>query len=579
MPFVSAPGFSFSFTLFIMPTVQQRPIIKPLPSELANQIAAGEVIERPASVVKELLENALDAGATRIDIELTNGGMTGIMITDNGIGIRANELPLAIARHATSKIESIEDLLALHSLGFRGEALASMCSVSQWEIISHNADSKQAAKLCHQFPQQVLEVNHAIGTSVTINNLFHTTPARRKFLRAERTEYRHCDEVIKRMALARFDVGFYVNHNGKQTLRLPAVADDIGRTRRVAQVCRQNFINQSLSIDYPHNNMRLSGWISQADFSRQSTDMQYFYINGRIIRDRVINHAIRLAYQSILPPGRHAVYVLQLEIDPASVDVNVHPTKHEVRFTESRLIHDFISRSLRDALGANAIDGVAERGATYIGQDSRPITNLSSLNISSTAPTSLEYNVSESMFGRVLAIVQNRFALTQHQQQDTFYLIDLARASAMWVAMHWMRSYDDQTVKSQPLLIPQRLTLAGEQQTSFEQTGSLLLKLGIQLTAETTGEYLLRYIPNLCCAYASDELCLNLIKANLISEDLEKQITIVLTETTFEPSKLDMSDILIALSEKSDLTALHDFSGCWRELNESSLLEWFKFES
>jgi len=556
-----------------MAAVQQRQIIKPLPSQLANQIAAGEVIERPASVVKELLENALDAGAGRIDIELTNGGMNGIMITDNGVGIRADELPLAIARHATSKIESIDDLLALHSLGFRGEALASMCSVSQWEIVSRNAASELAAKLSHQLPEQVLEVNHAIGTSVTINNLFHNTPARRKFLRAERTEYRHCDEVIKRMALARFDVGFYVNHNSKQTLRLPAVNDDIGRSRRVAQVCGQNFINQSLTIDYPHNNMRLWGWISQAEFSRQSTDMQYFYINGRIIRDRVINHAIRMAYQNILPPGRHAVYILHFEIDPASVDVNVHPTKHEVRFAESRLIHDFISRSIRDALGTTAVDGVADIRATYIGQETR-----TSVNYNSMVPAPTEYNAGESRFGQVLAITHNRFALTQYQgqHQDKFYLIDLVKASAIWVASYWLTLYADQQVKSQPLLIPQRLTLTDKQKISFKKTESLLIDLGIQLTLESTDEYLLRYVPSLSRAYASDELCINLLDVNLATDDLEEQIINTLTKTRLVSTKLNLSEIFTALSDKNSLATSHNMSHCWRELDESSILEWLK---
>ncbi|VAW92866.1 DNA mismatch repair protein MutL [hydrothermal vent metagenome] len=559
-----------------MPAVQQRQIIKPLPSQLANQIAAGEVIERPASVVKELLENALDAGAGRIDIELTNGGMNGIMITDNGIGIRADELPLAIARHATSKIESIDDLLALHSLGFRGEALASMCSVSQWEIVSRNAASELAAKLSHQLPEQVLEVNHAIGTSVTINNLFHNTPARRKFLRAERTEFRHCDEVIKRMALARFDVGFYVNHNSKQTLRLPAASDDSGRARRVAQVCSQNFINQSLTIDYPHNNMRLRGWVSQAEFSRQSTDMQYFYINGRIIRDRVINHAIRMAYQNILPPGRHAVYILHFEIDPASVDVNVHPTKHEVRFAESRLIHDFISRSLRDALGVVGVKGVAETSATYISQET-PLPN----NSYSPIPMPAEYETNDSMFGRVLSIVHSRFALTQikDQQVDKFYLIDLARASALWVASHWLNSYSQQQVKSQPLLVPQRLTLTDQQRINYQLTESLLIDLGIQLSAETTGDYLLRYVPNLCRTYVSDELCINLLNTKLHRDDLQDQIINLLTKTRFDSSKLNLTEILITLSDKNALQTVNEFADCWRELDESSLQEWFKLSS
>ncbi len=552
-----------------MSAVQHCPTIKLLPRQLADQIAAGEVIERPASVVKELLENALDAGATRIDIELGHGGMSAIMVTDNGVGISADELSLAIARHATSKIESVDDLLTLHSLGFRGEALASMCSVSEWTIISRQPASEQAAKLSYQLPEQVLEVNHALGTRVSINNLFHNTPARRKFLRAERTEYRHCDEVIKRMALARFDVGFYLKHNGKQTLRLPAVSDDIGRSRRVAQVCGQNFINQSLTIDYPHNNMRLWGWISQADFSRQTTDLQYFYINGRIIRDRVINHAIRFAYQRVLPPGRHAVYVLQLEIDPVSVDVNVHPTKHEVRFAESRLIHDFISRSLRDALGSGDAVDVNAMNASYLNQVTPAMNELNQV-----AQMPAHYLVSESRFGNVLSIVHNRFALSQ--QQDTLYLIDLVKASALLVSSHWIRSYKDQQVKSQPLLIPLRLTLTEPQKINLKQSELLLIDLGIQLTKTESSDYLLRYIPNLCRDYNSDELAINLLSTPLQDDNIKDQILTVLMETALDLSKLNLAELLNTLSANNGFTASHEFADCWRALTESSLHEWFK---
>jgi len=321
------------------------PSIHFLSPRLANQIAAGEVIERPASVVKELLENALDANAKRIDIELQLGGIEAIRVTDDGEGIYQDELPLAVSRHATSKISELDDLLNLSSLGFRGEALASICSVSKWEITSRQADAEMASQISSATETTVLEANHSKGTTVSVRKLFHNTPARRKFLRAERTEFRHCDDVIRRMALARFDVGFFVKHNGRLVHRLPAVIDDIGQTRRVAQLCGESFINNSLVIDFPRRDMRLWGWISKPEFSRQQADLQYFYINGRVIRDRVVNHAIRIAYQHLLLPGRQAAYVLHLEIDPASVDINVHPTKHEVRFRETRLVHDFITHT------------------------------------------------------------------------------------------------------------------------------------------------------------------------------------------------------------------------------------------
>lgn len=539
--------------------------IKILPSHLANQIAAGEVIERPASVIKELIENALDAGATRIDIDLNNGGISGIMVTDNGGGIVADELPLAISRHATSKIGSVEDLLNLRSLGFRGEALASMCSVSQWQIISRCSQSSSAASLSAQHPDQVVESNHAIGTSVIVNNLFYNTPARRKFLRAERTEFRHCEDVIKRMALARFDVGFYLKHNGKQTLRLPAVTDDIGRSRRVEQICGAKFISQSLLIDFPHGANHLWGWISHSGFSRQSTDLQFFYINGRVIRDRVIAHAIRIAYQERLPPGRHAVYVLHLDMDPARVDVNVHPTKHEVRFSEPRIVHDFISRSLRESLGFSSpsgtpVDAVREQSdITYTnateGHLFNPLTH---------EPARPGNKRNETLFGQILSVIYQRFLLTG--AEEAFYIIDARAAHAKWAVQNWLRSYNEHDVRSQPLLIPQRIELTVQQSEIYSHNAPLLKDLGVNITDENGDSVLLRTIPNLCSAYHAKALCLNLLSAELRKTSLVEQLENVLLESELQMQRIDILSLLSSIA-----TERAHYASCWRELHESML--------
>ena len=328
--------------------------IQLLSPRLANQIAAGEVVERPASVAKELLENSLDAGARRIDVEVEQGGIKLLRIRDDGSGIAADDLPLALARHATSKIRELEDLEAVASLGFRGEALASISSVARLTMTSRTADAEQAWQVeteGRDMAARVQPAAHPVGTSVEVRDLFFNTPARRKFLRAEKTEFDHLQEVIKRLALARFDVAFHLRHNGKTIFALHEAPDEISRARRVASVCGPAFLEQALPIEVERSGLRLWGWVGLPTFSRSQADLQYFYVNGRMVRDKLVAHAVRQAYRDVLFNGRHPTFVLFLEIDPAVVDVNVHPTKHEVRFRESRMVHDFLYGTLHRALG------------------------------------------------------------------------------------------------------------------------------------------------------------------------------------------------------------------------------------
>ena len=554
-----------------MSEVDLLPNIKRLPTQLANQIAAGEVIERPASVIKELIENALDAQASRVDIELVNGGMEGITVSDDGHGIHANELSLAISRHATSKIDSVEDLLNLHSLGFRGEALASICSVSEWEIISRPQAQEQAAKITYLMPEKIIEINHAQGTRISIKQLFCNTPARRKFLRAERTEYRHCEDVIKRMALARFDVAFYLKHNGRQTLKLPAVSDDTGRSRRVAQICGENFIKQSIVIDYPHSGMRLWGWLSQPEYSRQSTDLQYFYINGRIIRDRVISHAIRLAYQHLLPPGRHAAYVLHLEIDPAVVDVNVHPTKYEVRFRESRIIHDFISRSIRDAIHQASPDTYNfNQQNVHNGVYTNP-GNQTQQHKSIAEQQAFYQQTTQSKFGDILTIVDDRFALTQQQQR--LFLIDFKAAAAKWVSMQLFAGLKTKQIKSLPLLIPQRLTLTKQEAANFNKRNEELTRLGFELSLTEDECLLVRKVPSLTQCYESTSLIMNLLMLNPITKISAENLNAVLFDLIPDYTMLDLNIMLTAI-ESSNQQSTDEFAACWREITTADLGNW-----
>lgn len=342
--------------------------IELLSPRLANQIAAGEVVERPASVIKELLENSLDSGARRIDVEVEQGGIKLLKVRDDGSGIASDDLPLALARHATSKIRDLDDLERVMSLGFRGEALASISSVARLTLTSRTRDASEAWQVeteGRDMSPRVQPAAHPVGTSVEVRDLFFNTPARRKFLKTEKTEFDHLQEVIRRLALARFDVAFHLRHNGKSILSLHEASDDIAKARRVGAICGPGFLEQALPIEIERNGLRLWGWVGLPTFSRSQADLQYFFVNGRAVRDKLVAHAVRQAYRDVLFNGRHPTFVLFLELDPTGVDVNVHPTKHEVRFRDGRMVHDFLYGTLHRALAdVRPDDQVAAPAAT-----------------------------------------------------------------------------------------------------------------------------------------------------------------------------------------------------------------------
>ncbi|CQJ48092.1 DNA mismatch repair endonuclease MutL [Yersinia rohdei] len=327
--------------------------IQILPPQLANQIAAGEVVERPASVVKELVENSLDAGATRIDIDIERGGAKLIRIRDNGCGISKDDLALALARHATSKISSLEDLEAILSMGFRGEALASISSVSRLILTSRTAQQNEAWQAYAEGRDMAVTIKpaaHPVGSTLEVLDLFYNTPARRKFMRTEKTEFGHIDEVVRRIALARLDVAINLSHNGKLMRQYRAATDPSQHERRLASICGPAFLQQALAISWQHGDLTIRGWVADPAASRTLSEMQYCYVNNRMMRDRLINHAIRQAYQDLLKDDQQPAYVLYLDIDPHQVDVNVHPAKHEVRFHQARLVHDFIYQAVTTVL-------------------------------------------------------------------------------------------------------------------------------------------------------------------------------------------------------------------------------------
>ncbi|MDC0602139.1 DNA mismatch repair endonuclease MutL [Aliiglaciecola sp.] len=329
--------------------------IQILSNQLANQIAAGEVVERPSSVVKELVENSIDAGATNIEIEIEKGGHKRVCIRDNGCGITKDELELALSRHATSKIVELQDLESIDSLGFRGEALASISSVARLTLTSKPADQQQAWQAYAEGRDMQVVVQpaaHPNGTSIDVVDLFFNTPARRKFLRTEKTEFAHIDEIVKRIALSRFDVSISLKHNGKVVRKYPAVKSKDLWHKRVANVCGKNFVDTAVLINNDFEQLHLSGWHCAPGEGRPQSDLQYFFVNGRVMRDKLINHAIRQAYEGVIDPNSHPAFVLYLELPATQVDVNVHPAKHEVRFHQSRVVHDFIFRVISHGLNS-----------------------------------------------------------------------------------------------------------------------------------------------------------------------------------------------------------------------------------
>lgn len=518
--------------------------IQILPPQLANQIAAGEVVERPASVVKELVENSLDAGATRIDVDIEKGGAKLIRIRDNGCGIVKDELAMALARHATSKIASLDDLEAIMSLGFRGEALASISSVSRLTLTSRTAEQNEAWQAYAEGRDMMVTVKpaaHPCGTTLEVLDLFYNTPARRKFLRTEKTEFAHIDEVIRRIALARFDVAISLTHNGKLVRQYRAVAQEAQRERRLGAICGTTFMAHALRIDWQHGDLSLRGWVADPVGSRQVSDLQYCYVNGRIMRDKLINHAIRQAFQAQLNDEQQPAYVLYLEIDPHQVDVNVHPAKHEVRFHQSRLVHDFIFQGVLSALQASGAPALPlaqakeptprwqpeNRQAAGGNHFSRPAPERShsagsAVPASGWQPKESGYSKREGAvyqqllktpaaapatsaapapapaekrpqpvcgeplaahaqsFGRVLTVLHEHYALLE--QERGLALMSL-KVAARWLKQAQLQP-GEEGLKPQPLLIPIRLKIDRPEQQALRTWADLLSQMGMELQSE-----------------------------------------------------------------------------------------------
>ncbi len=498
--------------------------IQPLPSHLVNQIAAGEVVERPASVAKELIENSLDAGADRIEIDLEQGGVKRLRVRDNGEGIAMDDLALALARHATSKIASLADLESVATLGFRGEALPSIASVSRLEISSRRRGAEHAWRMAGEGGEPI-PAAHPEGTSIEVRDLFYNVPARRKFLRAEKTELDHVEALVRRIALARPDVGFRLGHNGKALFQLPPTEGDPARlAQRLQELLGAGFVQHALAVDESAVGLRLSGWVVAPAFSRSQADMQFFYVNGRVVRDKLVTHALRQAYQDVLHYSRHPAYLLYLDMPPNQVDVNVHPAKHEVRFRESRQVHDFIFRALHRRLAEGAQGGAAvaeavpepqglsqaapspwrraEQGTMPLGV--RDAGQGYAFSFAAQAPAPLPVSQPAGPAGAPpaepgqplgLALGQLHGAYVLAQAEDGLVIVDMHAAHERIGYERLKRAWDSGEVRRQPLLIPLPVAVSRAEADLAEAQADLIRDLGLVVDRLGAESLVVREIP------------------------------------------------------------------------------------
>ena len=527
--------------------------IKILPARLANQIAAGEVVERPASVVKELIENSLDAGATRIEIEIEQGGAKCIRIKDNGKGVSKEELTLALSRHATSKISHLDDLEAIVSLGFRGEALASVSSVSRLTFTSKPVDQEQAWQAIAEGRDMAVNIQpaaHPQGTTVEVLDLFFNTPARRRFLKTEKTEFQHIDELIKRIALSRFDIAITLKHNNKIVRQYRAAPEQKQQEKRIAMICSEQFMQHALFFEHADQSLSISGWVSDRLSPRSLADVQYCYINGRMIRDKLVNHAIKQVYSHFLPQGTFPGYIIYIECDAKEVDVNVHPSKHEVRFHQARWVHDFISSTLNTTLNDSSLlihENTAEISTNlgqvsghayqpayqesgdpinnearstsghsqgdYSSQTYRPpntglnqqqvgaycdfVAEAYQQNVTSSSAMMNDESPREDVHSvQVLSIISHEYVLIQScntpldaLSENGLLLMSLRQVNKSIVSQHLLNAWKSGEVISQPLLLPVRFKHEAAIKAAAENSTVMLSRLGF--TYKFQGQFII----------------------------------------------------------------------------------------
>ncbi len=516
--------------------------IHQMPHQLINQIAAGEVVERPSSVIKELLENSLDAGSNKIEIDVEQGGTKLIRIVDNGSGIHKDDMALALSRHATSKIRNLDDLEHVGSLGFRGEAIPSIASISRL-VISSATENETGWQVIGDGSEKDIEqkpVAHKTGTTIEVRDLFFNVPARRKFLKTEKTEFKHLDDIVKKIALSRFDLSLILTNNRKAVRHYRAASNQMGQEKRIAEICGKGFIEQSVYIEHEAAGLKIWGWIALPTFSRSQADLQYFYVNGRMVKDRIVTHAVRQAYQDVLFHGRHPAYILYFELDPVLVDVNAHPTKSEVRFRESRSVHDFLYRAIHDAI-AKVKPASSEEGSDF---QTANLQNYSSMNPAAAftdnnkpvfgqnygqgqggynpGQTSMSLAVEEQIAAySQLASSQIKAEITGDNQEPTEYpplgfakaqlhgifilaenrdglvIVDMHAAHERITYERLKKSYEGEGITSQPLLVPIDIEVSEKEAELVEAEQNFFTDIGLEVDRSGPQTIRIRQIPML----------------------------------------------------------------------------------
>lgn len=502
-----------------------KPIIQ-LDDAVINQIAAGEVVERPSSLLKELLENSVDAGAMRIDISIERGGLKRIRVRDNGQGIAAEQITLALSRHATSKLQTAEQLFAIESLGFRGEALPSIASVSRLKILSRALAADQAYSYQVNAGKAVGEpapAAHNQGTTVEVEDLFYNTPARRKFLRTEKTEFNHCDAVIRHLAISHMDISIGFEHNGKSVFNLPPGNSAVAVQKRLEILCGRAFVENSVYFEDQSGPLTLRGWTGLPTFSRSQRDLQYFYVNGRAVNDKLISHAVRRAYNDVLYHGRHPAFVLYLSLPAKDVDVNVHPAKTEVRFRESREVHDYMYRTLHRMIGdltpadaevALPTPAVVKHGITATiptaavqgGQRRMVAEQIKNYGeLAAGAMRSGEGRADDiTAHGEDAQIPPLGFALAQlkgvyilAENAQGLVMIDMHAAHERITYEHLKQSLDTHDISVQPLLVPVQLHLSQAEVNVLVEYQDDFMALGMDISALGDDRIVVRGVPEL----------------------------------------------------------------------------------
>lgn len=493
--------------------------IQKLNSLLSNQIAAGEVVERPASVVKELIENSIDAGATSIEIDIDQGGMKLIRVRDNGCGIHQDDLILALSRHATSKIKNSDDLENIFTLGFRGEALASISSVSRLSLMSSFEKNSgwQINSNGTEMEPQIIPAAHPKGTTIEVRDLFFNTPARRKFLKSEKTEFDHIDELIKRIALSSAHVSFTLKHNQRLVRHYRNAKNNLEQEQRLASLCGQGFLEHALKIETETQGLKLWGWIAEPNFSRSQADLQYFYVNGRVVRDKLVSHAVKQAYHDVMYGNRFPAYVLFLEIPATQVDVNVHPTKNEVRFREGRLVHDFISHAIHDALSHVRPAVEMTEPTNKMPCEETQLVHQHSFSAQHHYPAAPEqqsiprvreqisvYNELQKVIepaktsgflGSALAQLQGVYILAEND--NGLVLIDMHAAHERVIYEKFKKNFVNNSIMAQPLLVPITVALSEREANAIESSPELFKKIGMQVERISQENIIIREVPEL----------------------------------------------------------------------------------